>query len=83
MRVIVKLFASLSVYLPADAHRNQVELDFPEGVTPVDIIKQLGVPSSMAHLVIVNGIYVPPSERATRKLVAHEELAIFPPVAGG
>ena len=83
MKVTVKLFASLGQYLPAGAKRNQVEMEFPVGVTPADVVERLNVPRDLAHLVIVNGVFVPPSERATRTLAEREELAIFPPVAGG
>ena len=83
MRVTVKLFASLGRYLPAGAVRNQIEMEFPEGVTPADVVERLNVPRDLAHLVIVDGVFVPPSERATRALAEREELAIFPPVAGG
>ena len=58
-------------------------MDFPEGTTPADVVEQLSVPRDLAHLVIVNGVFLPPSERATRALTEREELAIFPPVAGG
>lgn len=83
MRIVVKLFASLGELLPPEAERNQIEMEFPAGTTPADVIALLKVPPKMAHLVILNGVFVPPSERATRELVDREELAIFPPVAGG
>ena len=37
----------------------------------------------MVHLVLVNGVYVPPAERATRTLEEGDVLAIWPPIAGG
>ena len=81
-KVTVKLFASLQ-YLPSGAYRNQIEMEFPEGTTPADVVERLNVPRDLAHLVILNGVFLPPSERATRILAEREELAIFPPVAGG
>ena len=83
LKITVKLFASLSEYLPAGAERNQIDLEFPEGTTPGDIITQLNVPPEMAHLVILDGVFVPPSERASLVLEAGQEIAFFPPVAGG
>ena len=83
LKVTVKLFASLGQYLPSGAKRNQIEMEFPEGTTPADVVERLNVPRGLAHLVIVNGVFVPPSERASRALVEREVLAIFPPVAGG
>ena len=83
LKVTVKLFASLGQYLPSGAKRNQVEMEFPEGTTPADVVERLNVPRDLAHLVILNGVFLPPSERGTRVLAEREELAIFPPVAGG
>jgi sulfur carrier protein ThiS len=37
----------------------------------------------MTHLVLVNGAYVPPGERARLALRDGDALAIWPPVAGG
>jgi sulfur carrier protein ThiS len=41
------------------------------------------MPEKLVKLVLVNGVYVPPEERATRTLVEGDVLAIWPPVAGG
>jgi len=35
------------------------------------------------HLVLINGSYVAPEDRATRTLVDGDVLAIWPPIAGG
>ena len=83
LKVTVKLFASLGQYLPSGAKRNQIEMEFPEGTTPADVVERLNVPRELAHLVILDGVFLPPSERRTRVLSEREELAIFPPVAGG
>jgi sulfur carrier protein ThiS len=37
----------------------------------------------LVHLVLVNGSFVPPEQRATRELVEGDVLAIWPPIAGG
>jgi molybdopterin converting factor small subunit len=37
----------------------------------------------MVHLVLINGHYVAPADRATRALVEGDVLAIWPPIAGG
>ncbi len=83
MKVNVKLFAFLSRYLPAGAVRNQIELEMPEGATPRDILVELNVPENVCRLVLINGVYVVPSERATHALVDGDTLAAWPPVAGG
>ena len=83
MKITLKLFATLSPYLPAGAVRNQVDFEVPEGTTPAAGIESLNVPPRLAHLVMIDGVFVPPEERSQRQLKAHEHLAIFPPVAGG
>jgi sulfur carrier protein ThiS len=84
MRITLKLFASLTDYLPAHARRdNQVELDVAPDATIVDVIEPLGLPPKLVHLVLVNGVYIPPEERATRTLNEGDALAIWPPIAGG
>lgn len=83
MRVQVKLYAALSAYLPAAAQDNVFEMDLADGATPADVITALGLPGEMCHLVLLNGVYVAPAERATTELNAGDALAMWPPVAGG
>ncbi|NWG32700.1 MAG: MoaD/ThiS family protein [Rhodocyclaceae bacterium] len=84
MRVVLKLFASLSDLLPPQARAsNALELDVDPATTIAELIAQQRVPEKSAHLVLVNGQFVPPETRATRTLCANDELAIWPPVAGG
>ena len=84
MKIVFKLFASLSEFLPAEARRgNKMSLEIPPQTTIATIIQQQGVPESSVHLVVVNGVFIPDSERASRTLSEGDELAIWPPVAGG
>ena len=83
MKVSVKLYALLSDYLPAGAVDNQVELELPEGTTPEDVFAKFNLPRQYCSIVLVNGVYVEPSERGSRALGENDTLAIWPPVAGG
>ncbi len=84
MQITFKLYASLSEHLPADARRdNRVSLDIAPEATIADIIAPFNLPMKLVHLVLINGVYVPPQERPTRTLVEGDVLAIWPPIAGG
>ena len=82
MTLTLKLFASLARYLPPEAERNQARIDVPEGTTPLQVLERYQVPASEIHLVLVNGVFLPPSQRAG-PLQPGDELAIWPAVAGG
>lgn len=83
MKITVKLFALLAKYLPEGAVRNEVDLEVADGASVQDVIHSLNLPSEYCHLVLVDGVYIAPSERETRALNPGEALAIWPPVAGG
>lgn len=83
MKITLKLFATLTKYLPAGAYKHEVELDVPDGTTPAAVITRFNLPRDLTHLVLVNGTYVAPDERDKRQLREHDDLAIFPPIAGG
>ena len=83
MKITVKLYALLDRYLPAGASDNQVEIEVAEGATPVSVVKGLNLPVEHCHLVLINGVYLEPSERDSRTLGENDVLAIWPPVAGG
>lgn len=83
MRITFKLFATLGDYLPPGARFNQIELDLTQGATVAEVIDTHALPPKLVHLVLINGHFVPPTERATRALVDGDVLAIWPPIAGG
>ena len=84
MKITFKLYASLTQYLPPEAQRgNRIELDVPAEATIADIVQPYGMPPKLVHLVLVNGVYIQPDDRAMRTLVEGDVLAIWPPVAGG
>jgi thiamine biosynthesis protein ThiS len=84
MQIALKLYASHADYLPPGARTtNRLELDVAEGTTIAAVIDAHQLPRRSCHLVLVNGVFVPPAERATRMLAERDELAIWPPIAGG
>jgi sulfur carrier protein ThiS len=84
MQITFKLYASLTHYLPPEQRiGNRMELDVPADASIASIIEPFQLPMKYVHLVLINGVYVPPAERATRTLSEGDTLAIWPPVAGG
>ena len=84
MRITLKLFASLSVHLPAEVRsRLRVELDAELGTTVAELIRRQGISEGQCAIVLVDGVWLAPAERVGRVLSEGEVLAIWPPVAGG
>ena len=83
MKVTLKLYASLSEFLPENAVKNVAEIIIEPGLDLRGILDYYGVPGEQCHLVLVNGVYVPPSERKGYMLSELDVLAVWPPVAGG
>ena len=83
MVIRVKLYALLDKYLPDGSIKNEVNLTVTEGMTPTAVIAKLNMPPEICHLVLINGVYVAPSERDNVRLTEGDALAIWPPVAGG
>ena len=83
MKIRIKLYAALGKYLPDGAVKNEADMDVADGASPEDAFNALSVPLEQCHLVLINGLFVPPTERATRSLVEGDHLAAWPPVAGG
>ncbi|MCU0813811.1 MAG: MoaD/ThiS family protein [Burkholderiaceae bacterium] len=84
MQITFKLYASLTQHLPPEARQgNQMTLDVAPEATIAQIVEPFNLPMKLVHLVLINGVYVPPDERATRRLAEGDVLAIWPPIAGG
>jgi molybdopterin converting factor small subunit len=84
MKITLKLFASLTDYLPvASKYTNIVEIEVPDGATIVQVTEPYRLPEKLVHLVLVNGRYIAPEKRASEVLAEGDVLAIWPPIAGG
>lgn len=84
MKITLKLFATLTDYLPATSrYTNIVELDVADGATILQVMEPYRLPPALVHLVLVNGKYIEPEKRTTQTLNEGDVLAIWPPIAGG
>lgn len=83
MKITFKLYAGLQEFLPKGAKDNAIELEITE-TTSIDMIaSNHRLPPELLQLVLVNGVFIPPSKRPDHLLVEGDVLAIWPPVAGG
>ena len=84
MKITLKLFASLSIRLPAEARSSHcLQLDLDPGTTVLDVIHLMGLQSGECAIVLVDGVWVATGDRAATVLEEGQALAIWPPVAGG
>ncbi|MEK6742980.1 MAG: MoaD/ThiS family protein [Nitrospirota bacterium] len=74
MKVKVKLFALLRQFGP-----DEQTVELPEGTTIDDVVRSLKLPGTIRLLRIVNGEHRPEDH----VLKDGDELALFPPIAGG
>lgn len=84
MKITFKLYATLGDLLPSHAVRNIATIEVEEDATLHSIIDQYRVPRELAHLVLINGVFVCDADRDQSGLLKEgDALAIWPPVAGG
>ncbi len=88
MRITFKLFATLADHLPREheGHArvgNELPLDVAEGTTLEEVVQKFPLPRALVHLVLVNGEFILPAERARHVLHEGDAVAIWPPIAGG
>lgn len=83
MKITLKLYASLSQYLPGDSVKHSTKLEITSSDTAFSILDRFNVPKEKVHLVLLNGVYLYPEERITSNISDGDTLAVWPPVAGG
>lgn len=79
MTVEVRLFATLTQFLPPDGKAGSAVLDLPDGATIADVTRRLRIPADLECVLLLNGTNVDASVR----LRAGDVIDIFPPLAGG
>lgn len=84
MSITLKLYATLQDLLPPGTKRNAAKIEVARDASLNDIIDAYRVPRKLAHLVLVNGVFVCDADRDARNALQPDDiLAIWPPVAGG
>ena len=83
MKIHFKTGGLFVEHLPPGSTGNTAELDVPEGATPMDVMRTLGMPLDENYMVSLNGEVVVVSERDSRALSEDDHLAVMPPIKGG
>ena len=80
MKIELKLYASLSKYMPqALLEKKPGYLEIQEGTTIKALLNELKVPLETVKLIFVNGVHAKDDDL----LEEGDRLGVFPPVAGG
>ena len=82
MNITLKLYTKLGKYLPENASKNQAIIKKEENCDVERVLDKYGTPPDQRHLVMVNGIYILPEERATSVLSVSDSTAVWPPTTG-
>jgi len=75
MNIVIKCFATLSRFAPAEAEAFSVA----PGETVADVVARLGIPPDELKLVFVNGAHAP----LATPLADGDRVGLFPAVGGG
>lgn len=80
MKIELRLFASLTGYLPdqkSSGSSNWVEIE--EGATIKSLFEDLKVPADIPKIIFLNGVHA----EETTVLKEGDRLGVFPPLGGG
>jgi molybdopterin synthase sulfur carrier subunit len=75
IKINLKLFVTLSKYLPDDSE----EFKLPEETTVGQLFSDLEIPESLVKLIFVNG----KRQNTDYQLQDNDRVGLFPPVGGG
>ena len=79
MRVKVKLFTTLVVYVPGSKPGIPFEAELPSGASLSDMMNHLNLPQKEAKVIFVNGR----AQSLNYQLKEEDEVGIFPLIGGG
>ncbi len=80
MKIQLRLFASLAVYLPDQQKDGPSCLaEVEEGTTIKSLLESLKVPPELPKIIFLNGVHAD----ETAVLKDGDRLGVFPPLAGG
>jgi sulfur carrier protein ThiS len=79
MQIELKLYATLSRYMPEAVKNAGNRIEVADGTTVGDLMQQLDVPEDQVKLIFINGTH---ADRESR-LRDGCRLGVFPPVGGG
>ena len=82
MKIQVKTTGILDEYLPSGGD-NPAKLKVKDNITPMDVVRGLGMPADDKYLIAVNGDVLPRSEHDQFELSENDMVAIMPPLKGG
>lgn len=79
MQVQVKLFASLTPYVPGIKAGSSFEVDLPNGASLAELVRQLNLPEAEVKVSFVNAR----AQLLSYVLHPGDEVGLFPAVGGG
>jgi molybdopterin converting factor small subunit len=77
--VEVRLFATLTQFLPSGSKAGTATLELPDGATIAEVTRRLGIPPGLDRVLLLNGA----NAEADARLRSGDVIDIFPPLAGG
>ena len=78
MKIELRLYASLSVYMP-ETNRATVIVDIDQGTRIQELLEQLKVPADSVKIIFLNGVHA----KGNEILKEGDRIGVFPPIAGG
>jgi sulfur-carrier protein len=75
----LRLYASLAALLPSGSSGHSCEMEIEEGTSIEQLLDRLNIPASMPKIVFVNGLHA----KDNHMVQTGDEIAVFPPIAGG